>query len=234
MSNLLSAQEFDDDATKPAQSRWMEAMQNAKSLDAFYIDSSGLLLNDELTIGAAAVQAKLKQAFPNGFSEYVEKEAHQLRHNRRFVYGSYTAADGKEYKSIIGWHKRSGWMKEFEVIYPEGSTSSDAKNQANALRALWVELANQHDPAKIGTDVFSQKGKYFNRGMSFSSDQIGQAYSYMSNESFSISLETHLIAPINENITYEIGTFDSGGRGLYVLIWVKEATGWKLLLDFNF
>ena len=56
----------------------------------------------------------------------------------------------------------------------------------------------------------------------------------MSNESYKIKLEALKVLQVNNKIVFDIGTFTSGGKGLYTLIWKKEDDDWKLLLDFNF
>lgn len=223
----------EQDPTASLQNAWVEDLEQQNKLDKYYSSASGLLIGDVLHMGSEAITERLQSQYPHGMKSYEALETHQLRPTHKFVFGLYTVGDNF-HASIIGWRKQGKWVKEFEVIYPSGRRESDAIDQADALRQLWVELANLHDPAKIGTDVFSPNGVYFNRGRVYSSDQIGQAYSYMSNESFQISLQALMVRPIDERITYEIGEFNSGGRGLYVLIWVKEETGWRLLLDFNF
>ena len=64
--------------------------------------------------------------------------------------------------------------------------------------------------------------------------QIADAYGYMKNNSYSIDLTPQKIIQVNNQIVYEVGTYDTGGKGLYFLLWAKKREEWKLWLDFNF
>ena len=130
----LAAQEFEDGPTEPIQESWMAQLAAQKSLETYYTDRSGLLMDDKLYQGLSAIEQQLAQEFPEGFSSYQAMETHQLRPNRKFVYGRYQAPDGTMYASVIGWRKHSRWFKEFEAIYPEGSSAADAVEQADRLQ----------------------------------------------------------------------------------------------------
>ena len=103
----LVAQAFEDGPTEPVQEAWIQTLTSQKSMEVYYTDRSGLLMDGTLHQGLAAIQQQLLKAFPEGFGMYEAMETHQLRPNRKFVYGRYQAADGTMYASVIGWRKHS-------------------------------------------------------------------------------------------------------------------------------
>lgn len=159
---------------------------------------------------------------------------YQLRDNQKFVLGEYKTKSGNVYSTIIGWKNRDKWTKEFEVIYNNNDYLILEIDSVNKARNNWEKLSNQHRPDLIVDEIFSDNGKYFNRGIQYSDRELIEAYSYMNNESHKIKLEPLKVLQINSDIVFDIGTFEVGGKGLYTLIWKKEVDTWKLLLDFNF
>ncbi|MEL7123036.1 MAG: hypothetical protein AAFO07_26540, partial [Bacteroidota bacterium] len=77
-------------------------------------------------------------------------------------------------------------------------------------------------------------GYYFNNGKKYQGQEIKTVYNYMTNENWQIKLYSGRIEQVNNDIAYDIGTYQSTGKGQYVLIWKKTDDGWKILLDFNF
>ena len=224
------------EASEQAQASWMESLKTGKSLESFYAEGSGILLNDELSIGLEEINNQLSALIKKvgRLTTYTPIEVHQLRDQQKFVLGSYKTANGITLSSVIGWKNKGKWIKEFEVIYRNSDYSNPGTNVVNQARAQWEKHSNQHRPDLIVENVFSKNGKYFNRGTLFKGKQIIDAYSYMNNESYKIKLESLKLLQINNDIIYDIGTFEVGGKGLYTLIWQKELDTWKLLLDFNF
>jgi len=231
----LTGQEIDSTLTK-INSEWVKSFNDSKNLKSYYSENSGLLLSDTLYVGIVSIEQQLenlKKHIPD-LASYEALNVYQLYDDSKFVLGHYTAKGGAQYNSIIGWRKENSWIKEFEVIY-KGDKESKPRAQGIATkRDMWEKFSNQHRPDLIATKVFSQDGKYFNRGKHYLGNEITAAYSYMNNESYSIRLEPLKVLQVNNTIAFEIGAFHTRGKGLYTLIWRKEAEAWKLLLDFNF
>ena len=229
-------QQFEKESIENIQEEWLYALNNGAPLNPFYTENSGLMLNDTLIIGAEEIVTQLLflKKKVETFESYKIIEEHRLRDNQKFAFGEYITTGGGVFRSIIGWKKGGKWTKEFEVIYIHNKDFTLEVDSINQTRENWEEFANQHRPDLIVTNVFSNNGKYFNRGNLYKDKQIITAYSYMGNDSYSIKLEPLLVSQLNSKVIFEIGIFKAGGQGLYTLIWLKELDNWKLLLDFNF
>ena len=236
ISNNTICQQLKSESTEKVQAAWLEALGNSKSLEPFYSESSGIMLNDELFMSLEEINNQLLALIKNvgQFNSYKTLEVYQLRDNQKFVLGVYETASGKVLSTITGWKNKNKWTKEFEVIYDNTDYSNLGTNLVYQAREDWKKYSNQHRPDLIVDEVFSEDGKYFNRGTLYKGREIIDAYSYMNNESYKIKLESLKVLQINGDIIYDIGTFEVGGKGLYTLIWKKEFDTWKLLLDFNF
>ncbi len=236
LSDMAVGQELKGDPSEQLQASWLESLRSGKSLQSFYSEGSGILLNGELFLGLEEINNQLSALIEKvgQFNSYAVIEVHQLRNEQKFVLGSYKTAKGITLSSVIGWKNKGKWIKEFEVIYRNSDYSNPGTNVVNQARADWEKHSNQHRPDLIVENVFSKNGKYFNGGTLFKGKQIIDAYSYMNNESYQIKLESLKLLQVNNDIIYDIGTFEVGGKGLYTLIWQKELDTWKLLLDFNF
>ena len=233
---VVVGQQVDQESTETIQVDWIEALNNSNSLKSFYLESSGLMLANTLFIGIEGISNQLMTFTSNigKISSYRTLEEHQLRDNQKFVLGEYITDGEKVFSTIIGWKWGDRWTKEFEVISKNHDDFTPEIDSVNLAREKWQQFANQHRPDLIVEEVFSESGKYFNRGNQSVGKEIVKAYSYMDNESYNIALEPLKVLQINWKIIFEIGIFRAGGEGLYTLIWGKEDDAWKLLLDFNF
>lgn len=230
---LAIAQQASFKSTSEVQEDWLKALQGSESLMSFYSKNSGILIGDSLYVGLDKIDGQIEKVNTWQFVKYTSEETFQLRENQKFELGSYQTRDGKTYSTIIGWRKGAEWKKEFEVWY-EKTFSGTQKDVVEKERGIWEKHSNQHRPDLIVEDLASKNGKYFNRGKEYHRDEIASAYSYMNNSSYSIKLTALKVLQVDESTIFDIGTFDVGGKGLYTLIWKKEAGEWKLLLDFNF
>ncbi len=231
----LAGQETDSTLTK-INSEWVKSFNDSKNLKSYYSENSGLLLNDTLYVGITAIEQQLKglkKHIPN-LDSYEVLNVYQLYDGSKFVLGNYKVQGKVQYSTIIGWRKEVTWIKEFEVIYKWNKEAKSETQGITIQREMWEKFSNRHRPDLITTQVFSHDGKYFNRGRRYLGKEITAAYSYMNNESYRIRLEPLNVLQVNNTIAFEIGTFHTRGKGLYTLIWRKEAEAWKLLLDFNF
>ncbi|WP_422857773.1 hypothetical protein ACOKFD_09830 [Flagellimonas sp. S174] len=234
--NDIIGQQLKNESSEKVQMSWLKSLKSSKSLASFYSESSGIMLNDELYIGLEEINKQLLILIKNvgQLNNYTPFEVYQLRENEKFVLGTYDTSNGITLSTIIGWKNKGKWTKEFEVIYLNAEYSNLGASLVNQARESWEKYSNLHRPDLIVNEVFSKNGKYFNRGTLFKGKEITDAYSYMNNESYKIKLESSKVLQISNDIIYDIGTFEVGGKGLYTLIWKKELDTWKLLLDFNF
>lgn len=224
------------ESVEKTQSNWLMALNESKNVDSFYNAQSGILLNDESSVGIKSLNKALQNLKHKvgKFTDYRSIEEFKLRENQKFVLGTYKTQNGDILNTIIGWRYRDKWTKAFEVIYNKTKDFTLGIDSVNKKREDWEKFSNQHRPDLIVSKVFLEKGKYFNRGTQYVGKEIINAYSYMSHESYKIKLDALKVLQVNKDIIFDIGTFTSGGKGLYTLIWKKTADVWKLLIDFNF
>ncbi len=230
----LNAQE-----TKPTdtvQEAWINAFNQTQDLAPFLTEQSGILHQNELTLGVMPVIDQWKKLHArSGTIEAFESQAfQQLRPGQKFELGRYEMQDGTFYRTIIGWRMQEEWIKEVEVVYLEGAYTSSGEGAVDEGRKRWQDLSNQHRPDLIASEVFSEDGVYFNRGNRYDGPAIAGAYDYMEKPSYRITLEALNVVQVNPDVVYEIGVFETNGKGLYILIWTREEAAWKLLMDFNF
>ena len=221
--------------TDSIQAQWLEALNERKSLVGFYNDQSGLLRNDKLYTKTDEIINQLRSLRDTADKlTYESLETFRLHETQKFEFGRYVTIDGSGYYTIIGWRNEDGWRKEFEVIYPAKFNIKDETPLIDPPRLQWQAYSNQHRPDLIAEKIFSADGNYLNRGIHSRGMEIADAYSYMNNESYRINLEPLKVHQVNEQIIFEIGSYDVGEKDVYTLIWRKEAGEWKLLMDFNF
>lgn len=221
--------------TDHIQTEWLEAVNSAAALDEFYNNNSGLLLNGKFALADELSEALNTFIKDNGnIKDYQSLETHQLRDGQKLVLGKYSMASNKVFYSVIGWKQLGDWTKEFEVIYEYSTSKNEGKDVGATGRQAWEDHANEHRPDLIIENVSAQNGMYFNRGKLYKGSEISEAYGYMNSENYHIKLESLSGTIVNDTIFFDIGTYEVGGKGLYLLIWTKEDDDWKILLDFNF
>lgn len=221
--------------TYTLQKKFLHSLNSGKDTGFPLTEKSGLVYGDSLVIGEEHITGLWKEIIRGrGTISYDTLASFQLYPGQLFVHGEYSTASGKKYSSVIGWVRSGEWVKAFEAVAPRGESLEDMKTEINLLRASWELYSNQHRPDLIAKNVFAPTGRYFYRGTIYTGSNIADAYSYMEDENYSIDLSPQKVIPVNPELTYEIGIFDTGGKGLYFLMWGKAGEDWKLLLDFNF
>lgn len=236
LTQTIIGQQIENESTKEVQSKWLKAIRESQSLENFYSQDSGIMIDDELFLGLSEINKSISTLIMRKaqLKSYQITKVYQLRNYQKFVLGVYETENGLSLSSIIGWKYKNNWTKEFEVIYTNSACSINNKKLIDNARENWEKHSNSHRPDLIVEKIFSKEGKYYTRGNLFIGKEIIDGYSYMANESYKINLESLKLLQVNCNIVYDIGTFEVGGKGLYILIWKKESEEWKLLLDFNF
>lgn len=223
------------DGTVGLQRAWVLAYNAEEDLQKFYGDQSGILLNDDLSTKAKPVAEALQnlRKTTGTFEDYTTLTTHQLYRKQKIEVGEYVSSDGTKYNTLIAWSFDTEWKKEFETIYPAANTDvSDEDIQK--LTQSWEALSNAHRPDKIVSDLYVDQGLYFNQGKVYRGDEVADVYSYMTSEKWKIKLEALSTMECASGHLLNVGTYNSGGKGLYILIWKKVDEEWKLLLDFNY
>lgn len=221
--------------TGQVQTEWLKAVNSTSALDEFYNNTSGLLINGKFFLTDELEEGLKVFVKANGsIKGYESLETHQLRDGQKLELGKYTTAKNKVFYSVIGWKQLGKWTKEFKAIYEHSADVKEVGDVGATGRQAWEDHSNEHRPDLIVKNVSAENGMYFNRGRLYNGDEIIEAYGYMNNESYHIKLESLSGTRVNEDIFFDIGTYQVGGKGLYLLIWTKEGDDWKILLDFNF
>jgi|GEM_PF-3515195 len=217
------------------QKQWVEALKNRRNIAFVYDRTSGLMRNDSLYIGISEIESVLKDMNrEDGLVQYDTLSHFQLYPGQIFVHGVYSTEKGIKLSSVIGWRRDGKWIKAFEVIAQRAVINEKSEKEIGLLRASWELYSNQHRPDLIARNVFSDNGRYFYKGLEYRGMDIADAYGYMRDKSYSIDLTPQKVIQVNDHLIYEIGIYDTGGKGLYFLLWARKGEQWKLLLDFNF
>lgn len=217
------------------QQKWVRSFNNKEDVRLLYLKDGAVFYKGKLFKGEQLIEKKIKDfrlAVGENIS-YQKIESHSLRPTQKFELGIYKA-NNQTFYTVIGWRNKDGWKKEVEIIYEKLTEKTDALNQIDFARNKWEEYSNNHDPDGLIDQLFSKNGYYFNRGRVFQGEEIKEAYSYMKGEKWKIKLETLSSTQLSDRIVFDIGTFQSSGKGLYFLLWSKNNEKWELLLDFNF
>ena len=222
--------------TEEIQQQWIQALNNSQSLEPFYNQNSGIYQQNRLFTKMDEISKRWInfQDQEGSITVYKILDTFQLRENQKFELGWYKTEKGSTYYTIIGWRNKDRWIKEVEVTYAANNPRQDKAGEIDPFRMAWEKYSNDHKPDLIGTELYLDGGYYFNRGRAFTNKEISDAYSYMYDESYNITLETLNTTFVTDNLAFDIGTYQTRGKGLYILIWKKVKDEWKLLLDFNF
>ncbi|MBT8283867.1 MAG: hypothetical protein HKO75_00655 [Flavobacteriaceae bacterium] len=217
------------------QQTWLKTLRKQPESQLPFTEISGLIVDKTLHIGKSSIKAAWNEL--NRSDQLIKYDTlayFQLYPGQMFVHGVYTTDKGRAFHSIIGWKKSESWVKVFEATAPKSDVSENSKTEIGLLRSSWELYSNQHRPDLIARNVFSANGRYFYRGVEYRGMDIAEAYGYMRDKSYSIDLTPQKVIQVNDQLVYEIGVYDTGGKGLYFLLWAREGEEWKLLLDFNF
>lgn len=218
------------------QQKWLLAFNNDADLHHFYSDQSGVLLNDVLITGVDKINQEIKvlKGQMSGKVHYERLDEFQIHDNSKFEYGIYKDALGKSFFSVIGWRNNNAWVKEFEAVYPMKEIKTSGIGTVDQGRQTWEKYSNNHQPTELAKKLCMKKGYYFNRGRVFQGMEIAEAYAYMAKDTWQIKLEGKKSLQVNQDIIYDVGSYQSSGKGMYVLIWKRKGKDWKILLDYNF
>lgn len=159
--------------------------------------------------------------------------------NSYFEVGHYRSMESgeNEFAYLIAWKKKEDqWLKELEIIYPSLDKAKVDASQIDAARTEWMNYSNAHKPEKLVEKLYTKNAVYFNAGRVYGgTEEITRKYLYMARPKWTITLKGLEVLPVRDDVVFEVGEYQSTGKGHYVLLWIKESEGpWKALLDFNF
>jgi hypothetical protein len=233
LSLQLGAQ---SEGTVTLQKNWLTAYNAQADLSSFYSTLSGLFVEDSITTDPKLIAQRFKDLRQKWgtFSNYKTDEVFQIQKRNKIEVGTYTTADGQQYRTLIAWSIKDYWKKEFEVIYPVASDYQISETLIKQLTKDWESRSNAHRPDLIVDELYVDRGYYFNRGDVYRGSDVAKVYAYMENSDWEIELSSMSAIPCAPYTILNVGTYTSNGKGLYILLWKKELSDWKLLLDFNF
>lgn len=230
--------------TQELQEKWLKAVAGYQPIDELISPNGYLFYGDELIFNTAAGETGVTVEFQGDISEYRYSNLYINNTATRMTVGSFKNG-GVSYFLLTGWRDfGSGWKKEVDVVFKEDQSlgiSLDIENVLNRERTSWEEKANAHDPLAHTNYSYAEESVYFSGGRrNDGPEEIAERYSYMENPSYSVYLEDIYLKRnsakrVVEIGRYSIGSRDSKGKGMYLIVWEEQSNGqWQIALDFNF
>ena len=162
----------------------------------------------------------------------------QVMHDslRYFDIGLIKNKDKDYHAYLTGWKNQRAWQKDIEVIYPYDEEANIPDMAIAEARELWEKRSNSHDVRALIEQSYTSDAIYFSNGkLDEGTEAIIKRYDYMSNPNWQISLTPIQMLAVQEDIVFEIGQYNSGGIGHYIIIWEKDENNiWKVRMDYNF
>lgn len=230
--------------TESLQTKWIEAVSNQDSTDEFVSSNGYLFYSDDLIWNSVPGATGVILEFQKGMSDYRQSNIYLNNTTSRMTVGSYKVGSSL-YFILSGWRDfGSGWKKEVDVIFKEDQSqgiSLGLEEILNEERRSWEEKANAHDPLAHTNYSYADNSVYFSGGRRNNGPkEIAQRYSYMENPTYSVYLEDIFLKRTSKDRVIEIGRYsigsrDSKGKGMYLIVWEEQQNGrWQIALDFNF
>ena len=143
-----------------------------------------------------------------------------------------------KFLTVTGWREVEGKMvKESEFIWAVSQSQLGSNSAIDMKRDEWVKYSNQHEPEQLVQTVYHSDALYFNNGqLSRGHSEVSERYSYMNYPKWQIELIPKSTVIGDDVYAFEIGTYVSTGKGIYVLVWQKfpDSNEWLATYDFNF
>lgn len=183
------------------------------------------------------ISSYYKELFLRKNKSFVITPIKRVQVKKSYIYevGEYNI-NGSGFSYLIFWVKEADeWKKDLEVIAPNSGSKGKTTEQVDIARKKWVDISINNDPRKLVEEVYADQCYYFTKGKFIDNkNSLIQEYSYM--ESMWVDIEPEFIHPVNKDLVYEIGKYNTANTyfGYYILVWNKDATGnWKVFLDAN-
>lgn len=230
------------EAIEQQKAAWRSSLNDgdAEALAAYYWESAGLLWGRNFFQDADKVATQWDNWQP-GLGKLVEQRTqavvrHDDSHYFEMGYYKFSEKDPTIYAYVIAWKLTEGkWLRELEVAQPLFEQQEVQIREIDRARELWMERSNAHDHERLVSRSYAADGFYVNQGQHYrGTEAISERYSYMSQPNWQIQLTAKSVMKVQKELVFELGEYNSGGIGHYVIIWEKQGDQWKVLLDFNF
>lgn len=154
----------------------------------------------------------------------------------QYEIGRFYTQRGQMYQHLLIWGlQREVPLRALEMIVKGENVDSAILEQINQRRTEWIELCNQHNASNLVEQLYSEDAIYYNHKPIIRGHELITAdYQYMNRPQYELLLTPIIIAPVNEQLVYEIGQCSGSYGGKYILIWEKEVNGkWYISMDAN-
>ncbi len=204
-----------------------------------YLKKSVIYVNEQAYQGYTSISGQL--AVRKSQIEEIKsfKTVEFIKHDEKNIFEIGYYEDRKKTEKqyyLIAWTKsKKQWYRELEVLYPEIATKQKPQI-VDAARKKWQKHSNAHQTAKLVSKLYSPTAVYLNnKKITEGTDAITKRYKYMNKPKWQITLTPLKVVRVQPKLVYEIGQYQSSGKGHYLILWQKKGIGkWKAILDFNF
>lgn len=238
MSMTLQAQ------TSELQSEWLQKVTDQQAVDEIISSNGYLYYSEELISNTDRGDTDVIMDLKQKVHDYRESNSYLNNSGSKMTVGSYIQEEDTFF-ILSGWRDfGSGWKKEVDVVFRDDLSqgiSLDIERNLDKERTMWEEKANAHDPLAHTQYSYAEDAVYFSGGRRNDGPEgIAQRYSYMENPGYSVYLEDIFLKRISEDKVVEIGRYsigsrDSRGKGMYLIVWERQTNDrWQIALDFNF
>jgi ketosteroid isomerase-like protein len=216
---------------------WLVAVNKKEDIKKFYKENVVLYLNNEFCQGDHTIEDFYCSHLNTHLTKFHVEYRTLLPENEDMVYetGYFSTTSMETFQYLAIWSKTSGtWLRELEAVSIKKNNLEIGNGIADA-RNLWIEYANKNSAIALAQKTYTEDFLYFNRGNKYRGyDNLAEIYSYMNDKDFHVTLNQDINVMIQEDLSFEIGTWTSEGKGKYIIIWKKQENGeWKILLDSN-
>ncbi len=230
--------------TEPIQSQFIQSISDHQAIDEFISKNGYLFFSDELILNTEPGETDVILDFQKAADDYRWSNTFINNSETKITVGSFKKGDLSIF-ILTGWSDiGSAWKKEVDVVLEEDQKMGitlDLERELDKERTTWEELANAHDPLAHTNYSYAGGAVYLSGGRrNDGPEEIAQRYSYMENPAYSVYLEDIFLKRTSEGRVVEIGRYsigsrDSNGKGMYLIVWEKQPEGrWQIALDFNF
>ena len=230
------AQVKSDKRVRKISKNWVKSIKKGKNPNSFYFENSGFSYLDDFETDSSAISRSI-----SGLSNKlgpIKKQEHigmicDSRDNC-FEMGFLHGKNGK-FVYVNGWRKTKKDYKN-EVSFVRETESEQIMNieYSREQRQTWMHHSNAHAPADLVNELYTPDALYFSGGkLNQGRESIIARYSYMKRPDWAIVLQGMMLLKVDEDTYFEIGSYQSSGDGIYLLIWQQQADG-SLQIDFDF
>ncbi|MBH1940568.1 nuclear transport factor 2 family protein [Mobilitalea sibirica] len=218
---------------------WIETFNSTEgSFGEFYTSTSLFFPEKECILqdSDAIINYYKDMAKSSKIQNFTVEHRVQLEENSSVTYeiGHFSTNGGDEYQYLVAWLNEDGiWFREIDAIAKK-ENQLNYESEIDSIRETWIRLANEHSSVNLVEGVYSEDFVYYGGRRLFQGyENLAREYSYMNAESFTMNLTADKVALVQSDLAYEIGEWDVGFTGKYIIIWKKINNEWKTWLDAN-